>query len=323
MKFSVVIPVYNAEKTLAMSLESLQAQTFRDFEVVFVDDCSTDESPVIMRRFLEESGLPGRIIRQEKNGGVAATRNRGLAEAEGEYLCFLDADDRMEKNALEKAVSAAAGGADIVGWDWTLGFAKNGRYMRQADYDSPLQALKNLMGGTMRWNLWLFALKRSFVQSAGLRFIPGANMGEDMQFMIRACCQAGSVVQVHDSLYCYNAVSTTSLSRQFSDERRREISENLSLALEGVRNSPYAGELAPYENHLKLFLKLPLLIGTDRRLYEIWYDWFPEANACAMKNKALPLRTRLLQQAAARRMWLIVKGYYILVYRLIYGLIYR
>ena len=121
MKVSVVIPVYNAEKTLSECLGSLQAQTFRDFEVVFVDDCSTDESPVIMRRFLEESGLPGRIIRQEKNGGVAAARNRGLDESKGEYLCFLDADDKMAPEALS-LVSDACKGADIVGWDWTLGF---------------------------------------------------------------------------------------------------------------------------------------------------------------------------------------------------------
>lgn len=322
MKVSVVIPVYNAEKTLSECLGSLQAQAFRDFEVVFVDDCSTDESPVIMCRFLEESGLPGRIIRQEKNGGVAAARNRGLDEAKGEYLCFLDADDKMATEALS-LVSDACKGADIVGWDWTLGFEKNGRYMRQADYDSPLQALQNLMGGTMRWNLWLFALRRGFVESSGLRFSPGANMGEDMQFMIRAYCLAGSVVQLHASLYRYNAVSTTSISRQFSEVRRREISENLDVALKAVDESPYAAILWEYKDQLKLFLKLPLLIGTDRELYGIWYKWFPEANRAAMQNKRLPLRTRVLQWVASKRMWWAVKLYYIFVYRLVYGFIYR
>ena len=72
-------------------------------------------------------------------------RNKGLEAAEGEYLAFLDADDRMEPEELEVAVTKAEeADADIVGWDWTLGFEKNGRYMRQADFDSPLQALKNL-----------------------------------------------------------------------------------------------------------------------------------------------------------------------------------
>ena len=322
MKVSVIIPVYNAEKTLQESLGSLQAQTFRDFEVVFVDDCSTDASPELMEAFLKDSGLAGRILRQEQNGGVAAARNRGLDAAEGEYLAFLDADDRMAEDTLEQAV-AAADGADIVGWDWTLGFEKNGRYMCQASYDTPLQALKNLMGGTMRWNLWLFMLRRDFVRQAGLRFRPGANMGEDMQFMIKAYCQAGKVVQVHQALYRYNALSTTSISRQFSDVRRREISENLELASAAVRESAYATELAPYVNHLKLFLKLPLLIGTDKELYGIWENWFPEANKDAMGNKALPLRTRLLQWMASKRMWWAVKLYYVIVYKVVYGIIYK
>lgn len=322
MKVSVIIPVYNAEKTLQESLDSLRAQIFRDFELVFVDDCSTDASPQLMESFLQESGFTGRILKQAQNGGVAAARNRGLEEAKGDYLCFLDADDRMADNALEVAV-AAADGVDIVGWDWTLGFEKNGRYMRQANYDTPLQALKNLMGGTMRWNLWLFMIRREFVQKNGLRFTAGANMGEDMQFMIRAYCRAAKVAQLHQALYRYNALSTTSISRQFSEVRRREISDNLEMASAAVRESVYAEELEPYIHHLKLFLKLPLLIGTDKELYGVWEKWFPEANGAAMANKALPLRTRLLQWMASRRMWWAVKLYYVLVYRLVYGIIYR
>ena len=322
MTFSVIIPVYNAEGTLRHSLESLAGQTFRDFEVVFVDDCSTDASPSIMQEFLAGSGLQGHIFRQAENGGVAAARNRGLKEAQGEYLAFLDADDTLAPEALERA-AAVAGEADIIGWDWTLGFEKNARTMRQAPYDTPLQALKNLMGGTMRWNLWLFALRRAFVAENGLAFTPGANMGEDMQLMIRAFCLAGKVVQLHEPLYCYNAVSATSISRQFSELRRREISDNLALEQQAVEASPYAEELKEYVSHLKLFLKLPLLIGPDRELYEIWYGWFPEANAHALSNKALPLRTRLLQWAASRRQWWLVKLYYTVIYRFVYGVLYK
>ena len=131
------------------------------------------------------------------------------------------------------------------------------------------------------------------------------------------------MVQLHQALYCYNAVSSTSISRQFSDVRRREITDNLALAQQAVEASPYGAELREYVNHLKLFLKLPLLMGTDKSLYEIWYRWFPEANASAMGNKALPLRTRLLQWAAFRRQWWAVSLYYVLIYRFVYGIIYR
>ena len=324
MKVSVIIPVYNAEGCLPIALESLQSQSFRDFEVVFVDDCSTDGTPAVIEAFKNESGIPCKIVRQEVNGGVAAARNKGLSTAEGEYLAFLDADDRMEPEVLEVAVTKAEeADADIVGWDWTLGFEKNGRYMRQADFDSPLQALKNLMGGTMRWNLWLFLVKRKLLIDNDIRFIEGANMGEDMMVMIKAFLKAGKVVQIHKPLYRYNAISQTSLSRQFSEERRREISENLAEAENAIMTSVYSIDLAEYVNHLKLFLKLPLLINADKKNYETWFTWFTEANVAAMANKALPFRTRLLQGMAAHKLWGCVKLYYLCVYKFVYGIIYR
>ncbi|MBR4586052.1 MAG: glycosyltransferase family 2 protein [Bacteroidales bacterium] len=326
MKFSIIMPVYNAEKVLPVSLESIRAQRFRDFELVFVEDGSTDGTVAVLEAFAAGADFPCHIVSQPHNGGVAAARNRGLAAACGEYLAFVDADDRIEPEALEEAdaaIRAAGEPVDIVGWDWTLGFEKNGRTMRQADYGTPLQALKNLMGGTMRWNLWLFAVRRELLTENGIRFIDGANMGEDMMLMLKAFSKAGKVVQLHKPLYRYNAVSETSLSRQFSPERRREISENLEEALKAISASTYPAELKPYGNYLKLFLKLPLLISADRANYETWYGWFPEANASAMANPALPLRTRLLQGMAAKKCWGGVKMYYWLVYKFVYGIIYR
>jgi glycosyltransferase involved in cell wall biosynthesis len=325
MRVSLIIPVYNAEATLKETLRSISAQRYHDFDVVFVDDGSTDHTPELLQKFATQSDISCQIIRQ-KNGGVASARNTGLDAATSDYVGFVDADDRMEPDALEKAVGvllATDKPIDIVGWDWTLGFEKNGRYMRQADYDTPLQALKNLMGGTMRWNLWLFLVRRDLLVRHDIRFIDGADMGEDMQFMIKAYCAANHVAQLHAPLYRYNAVSETSLSRQFSDARRAEIETNLNEATAAVTASPFAGPLAPYIQYLKLYLKLPLLISSDRSNYELWYRWWSEANTAAMANKALPLRTRLLQRAAAHRHWLVIRLYHCLIYRVVYGILYR
>lgn len=323
MKISIIIPVYNAGSTLSLSLDSVLGQTYRDFEICFVDDCSTDDTPSIIASFQETSGIPCRIIRQEKNKGVASARNRGLDEAQGEFLAFVDADDRMEPNTLELAAAMIREDTDIIGWDWTLGFEKSGRHMRQADYKTPLDALRNLTGGTMRWNLWLFLIRRDFVVKHGLRFIDGANMGEDMMFMMKAFSHAREVVQIHEPLYRYNAVNTSSISRQFSEIRRKEIETNIREAEQALQQSVYADQLGHAIEYLKLFLKLPLLISAERSDYETWYNWFPEANAYAMENKALPLRTRILQGMAAKRLWWGVKMYYLCVYKFIYGIIYR
>ncbi len=93
---SVVIPTYNYAEYLPQAIESVLNQTFLDFEIVVVDDGSTDDTPSVVRQF----GDRIRYVRQE-NRGNACARNRGMAEARGQWLCFLDADDLWEPRKLE------------------------------------------------------------------------------------------------------------------------------------------------------------------------------------------------------------------------------
>lgn len=99
MLFSIVIPAYNYAHCLPRALESALLQDGGDFEVLVIDDGSTDDTPSVLREM--EDRYPGRFrsIRQE-NAGLAAVRNRGVAETSGEYLIFLDADDRLLPDAL-------------------------------------------------------------------------------------------------------------------------------------------------------------------------------------------------------------------------------
>lgn len=111
-KVSVIVPVYNAEKYLARCLDSLARQTLRDIEVVAVDDGSTDSSTSILADFAERH--PGFIrVFREENSGQGAARNRAIAEATGEYVGFLDADDEALPDMFERLYSAAAG-ADLA-----------------------------------------------------------------------------------------------------------------------------------------------------------------------------------------------------------------
>ena len=97
---SVVIPLYNKEKSIAMTLDSVLAQSYTDYEVIIVDDGSTDNSlKVVREKFSWLDSERVRIIHQE-NAGVSAARNRGIMEAKGEYVAFLDADDLWNKDFL-------------------------------------------------------------------------------------------------------------------------------------------------------------------------------------------------------------------------------
>jgi glycosyltransferase involved in cell wall biosynthesis len=98
---SVIIPTYNSALFLPAAVESLLAQSFRDFEVLVIDDGSTDDTAAVMGRY----GPPVRYLRQS-NAGVAAARNRGIAESRGRYVAFLDADDTWFAHKLERQLAA-------------------------------------------------------------------------------------------------------------------------------------------------------------------------------------------------------------------------
>lgn len=100
-KVSVITPVYNAEKYLSETIESVLKQTYKSFEYLLIDDCSTDNSASIIKEF-EEKDSRVRYIKLTENSGAAVARNRGLEEAKGRYIAFVDSDDKWYPEKLER-----------------------------------------------------------------------------------------------------------------------------------------------------------------------------------------------------------------------------
>lgn len=113
---SVIIPLYNAENYIGEALESLLVQTFKNFEVIVVDDCSTDSSFQVVENFIPKFGGRLKLLSMEKNSGCApAPRNKGFLLSRGEYIFFMDSDDTLTKTALEEMYTLAKGyDADVV-----------------------------------------------------------------------------------------------------------------------------------------------------------------------------------------------------------------
>ena len=327
MTISVIIPVYNASATLFHCLESLDRQTYRNLELLLVDDCSTDESLRILMSYVEQQSNPDftiRILRHEENRGVAAARNTALERATGDYIYHVDADDSIEPDTLECLVNEAEEhGCDITGNEWYLTFESNERYMEQPAYTTPAKALRNMMCGIMRWNLWLFLVRRSLYVENKIRFIEGMNMGEDMMVMIKLFVCAKKVGIIHIPFYHYRQGNLSSLTKTYSQKHIEQVAGNVYEVEKYIHSSLYADVLPSCISFLKLNIKLPLLITDDKSRYEQWLECFPEANRYIMQNKTLPLRTRLLQWMAVKRCFRGLQFYYRIVFKFIYGIIYK
>ena len=118
MTVSIIIAVYNAEKYLQRCLESVLGQTYRDIEVIAVDDCSTDGSLQVLQRYAERDDRM-RVLRMERNSGAPAARNKAMTVSRGELMSTVDADDAISPDAIEKAVRIfeANPTVDIVTYD--------------------------------------------------------------------------------------------------------------------------------------------------------------------------------------------------------------
>ena len=95
MKFSIIVPIYNVEKYIEKCLQSIKDQTFKNFEVIMVDDGSTDNSNKIMKLFEKDKRFKSY---SKKNGGLSDARNYGIQYTTGDYLLFIDSDDYIDKN---------------------------------------------------------------------------------------------------------------------------------------------------------------------------------------------------------------------------------
>jgi len=205
-KISIVIPVYNHAGLLEETLKCLQNQTFRDYEAILVDDCSTDNSISVAEAFLHGDSR-FRIISNKENLGVSQTRNRGLDEAKGEYILFLDDDDYYQENMLAELLSV------IEKYRVDIAICKYDEYFydtnetRDADTYWDHIPDKELIEMADMPRYWLFAFRappwckiyrRDFLLAHEIRFINAAR--EDTIFSISTLLKVQAVGFVNKKL---------------------------------------------------------------------------------------------------------------------------
>lgn len=214
---SVIIPVFNVELFLQSCLESVKAQTLKDFEAILVDDGSSDSSGAICDAYARADNR-FRVVHQP-NQGVSAARNRGLDLAKGDYVYFVDADDEMRPEALEHLYHAITQGEyDIAASGYSL--VRNGEETDQCmTAGSPPmifsgdEVLYKLLvdGSFVCYTCWNKLITRKLI--ADLRFTDIKQ--EDFLFCGQLSLRLGAVIYLNESLYRYYD-RPSSLSKDFS-----------------------------------------------------------------------------------------------------------
>lgn len=140
---TVVIPIYNVEKHLNRCIESVVNQTYKDLEIILVDDKSPDNSPQICDQWAKKDSRI-KVVHKDNNAGLGMARNTGIDNANGDYICFFDSDDYVEKDTIEKAVTLATKeNADVV----SFGFIRENSSQNIVEHEVP-QPYKNVYQGT-------------------------------------------------------------------------------------------------------------------------------------------------------------------------------
>lgn len=225
MKYSFLVPVYNVEKYLTQCIESILSQTFKDFEIILVNDGSTDSSGKICDDYSARYSEKIRVIHKE-NEGLVAARQTGINEAVGTYCLFVDSDDYIESNLLEEVDKAfVSAEADMVIFSFCY-FSDNKKIPRKAtvsDTDAVYEGnnkkclYEALMFTPLITSIWSKAVKTSVLKNdkTDYKRYYAENMGEDQFRSISLLTDSKKIKYINKALYNYRT-DNLSISRNFS-----------------------------------------------------------------------------------------------------------
>lgn len=233
MKLSIIIPIFNVEQFLPQCLTSIQQQVFEDYEVLCIDDGSTDGSATIITDFCKNDSH-FRSIRQE-NAGMSTARNRGLQEAHGDYVLFVDSDDWLIEESLSH-LSGALNGEDVICFgaqkylELTKTYLPNNRpiitdTISGWDYFNQQRLLPTEIHFVC---IWQRAYRRDFLLNNNLFFSEGIRRAEDDLFSTMVMYHARTLKTISQQVYVYrvrnNSITTTvNINRWYDSLKVQEI----------------------------------------------------------------------------------------------------
>jgi len=217
---SIIIPVYNAEKYLEKCIESILVQTYKEYELILVDDGSKDNSGKICDAYAEKDGRI-RVI-HKKNAGVSAARNTGIENAKGEFIAFVDSDDWLEKESLEILHREIIGqNADLAAGAFERITRKgNIKHSFKTEAYTDGEIAKNIIDliGFLCGTVWAKLFRRNIITNEQILFNPEIPMGEDSLFLMTYMQFCKKIVLHNELVYNYNCLVEGSAARKFYEK---------------------------------------------------------------------------------------------------------
>lgn len=294
---SVLVPIYNVEKYIERCARSIFEQAYENLEIIFVNDCTPDNSVGVLRKVLAE--YPNRIaqtqiINHEKNLGLAGARLTGLKTSTGKYIQNIDSDDYIDKNMISDMVALAEQeNADITICDFMYVYDSNTHFHKQVN--PPLDnliCLKKVLLGDVHSSLWNKLIKRNLFVYNEIHSEIGLNVREDFSVMYKLLYKAERLSYIPDPLYFYSQENAGSYIR--GGYNRNSMVSSISLIenmqqFELVNNLPQDIKQLFHFMYTKLFCEYLLcspMLNNQREFYNLVKEY---GLRCYLGNPMLPI----------------------------------
>ena len=262
---SIIIPAYQEEKRISRCLQSIVASTYRNLEVIVVNDGSTDGTEKVARDFKKKNGskIPSIHVITISNGGAARARNHGLRLAKGEYIGFIDADDMIHHQMIEKLVGGLKRGNDLsICGRWICNESGkpnfHQRRLRKQRRQCPYEALEMIMWDQIQMSMYAALFRRKIVMGAEAGealFCPEDVVAfEDFAFVckyVSRCRGFGEVLPFQGYFYCKHKKSLT--ARRYTAKEIRYALQPILAVGEGMKTPQFIAHKLQYAFKLMEF----------------------------------------------------------------------
>ena len=271
MKVSIIIPVYNCEKYIKECIDSILSQTFKDFEIIIINDGSTDYTNQILNEYNNHNNI---IIINQENHGVSYSRNIGLDNANGEYICFIDGDDYIEKDFLLSLINQSNKEQQF---DWVLSGIydfHNNNILKNLRYEEKEWNMNNIDDCINFYSLKLLTapfpklFKRSIIQNHNLKFNTNISLAEDREFNYKYAQYVNHVKTISYIGYYYRVSNPNSLSKKYNPYKLKYDCIHWNILKETFEYKQFNNELI----HRKLANELFHSINDDIKLLANSYN---------------------------------------------------